>query len=90
MSDQPGRGEPEETVEVDCRDLRCPQPVIELARVSGGLADGTVLAVLATDPAAATDIPAWCRMRGHEFLGSEMTGRGVQRFLVRLGHRPAI
>ncbi|MFS8665240.1 MAG: hypothetical protein LOD84_06135 [Limnochordales bacterium] len=28
-----------------------------------------VLRVLADDPAAAVDIPAWCRMRGHEFVG---------------------
>ena len=71
-------------VEVDCRGQRCPQPVIELARASQGLADGTVLAVLATDPAAATDVPAWCRMRGHEFLGTENVGNGVMRLLVRL------
>jgi len=28
-----------------------------------------VLRVLADDPAAAVDIPAWCRMRGQEFVG---------------------
>lgn len=31
---------------------------------------GTVVRVLADDPAAAVDLPAWCRMRGQEFLGS--------------------
>jgi tRNA 2-thiouridine synthesizing protein A len=32
---------------------------------------GTVLAVLADDPAAAADIPAWCRLRGQQYLGSD-------------------
>jgi tRNA 2-thiouridine synthesizing protein A len=26
--------------------------------------------VLADDPAAANDIPAWCRLRGQDYLGS--------------------
>jgi tRNA 2-thiouridine synthesizing protein A len=29
-----------------------------------------VLRVLADDPAAANDIPAWCRMRDQEYLGA--------------------
>jgi tRNA 2-thiouridine synthesizing protein A len=31
---------------------------------------GAVLRVLADDPAAANDIPAWCRMKRQEYLGS--------------------
>jgi tRNA 2-thiouridine synthesizing protein A len=31
---------------------------------------GSVVRVLADDPAAANDIPAWCRMKKQEFLGS--------------------
>ena len=30
--------------------------------------DGTVVAVMASDPAAGTDIPAWCRTTGHKLL----------------------
>lgn len=60
-----------ELVVVDARGLRCPLPVIRLAQRARGCPLGTVVEVLATDPAAAADIPAWCRMRGQEFLGSE-------------------
>jgi hypothetical protein len=28
-----------------------------------------LIEVLADDPAATFDIPAWCRMRGHTYLG---------------------
>ncbi|HEU0042560.1 MAG TPA: sulfurtransferase TusA family protein [Jiangellaceae bacterium] len=54
---------------LDCRQMRCPLPVIELAKHISDVAVGEVIAILADDPAAATDIPAWCRMRGHEYLG---------------------
>lgn len=53
---------------LDCLGQRCPLPVIALARRLPDLPVGAVLRVLADDPAAAVDIPAWCRMRGQEFL----------------------
>lgn len=68
---------------VDARGLRCPRPVIELARRARQAPTGTVLEVWATDPAAATDIPAWCRMRGHEFLGAQPHEAGQA---ARAGH----
>ncbi|AEV82537.1 hypothetical protein ACWT_1518 [Actinoplanes sp. SE50] len=43
-----------------------------------GVAIGEIIRVLADDPAAANDIPAWCRMKGQEFVA----GHG-QRFDVR-------
>src|SRR4051812_24447828 len=61
------RGTPDEVL--DCRGQRCPLPVIWLARRLPSLPVGGVLRVLADDPAAAIDIPAWCRMRGQEYLG---------------------
>jgi tRNA 2-thiouridine synthesizing protein A len=45
-------------------------PVIALARRLPSLKVGAVLRVLADDPAAANDIPAWCRMRDQEYLGN--------------------
>jgi len=58
------------TEELDCRGQRCPLPVIALARRLLELPVGTVLRVYADDPAAAVDIPAWCRLREQEFVGS--------------------
>ena len=59
---------------VDARGLRCPLPVIRLAQLVRD--DDSVLrvTVLATDPAAAHDIPAWCRMRGHRFVRARDEG----------------
>jgi TusA-related sulfurtransferase len=70
-------------LELDCRGLLCPRPVIELARHLEEVAVGEVLAVVADDVAAATDVPAWCRMRGQEYVGADTAGDGVARYLVR-------
>lgn len=70
-------------VEVDARGLRCPLPVIRLAQAVRGLPAGTLVNVLATDPAAVHDVPAWARLRGHDWIGSAQVGEGF-RLTVRL------
>ena len=80
---------PEASAVVDARGLRCPLPVIRLAqRARDGLA-GEVLEVWASDPAAASDVPAWARLRGHTYLGTRQgdpaEGPGWTAYLVRLG-----
>ena len=61
-------GDAADEVVVDARGERCPLPVIRLARAVSEGPGLRVVTVLATDPAAAHDVPAWCRMRGHRFV----------------------
>jgi len=68
---------------LDCRGQRCPLPVIALARRIGEVAVGEVVRVEADDPAAGNDVPAWCRMREHTYLGVEPAPDGVPGLLVR-------
>ncbi len=70
-------------LELDCRDLVCPQPVIELARRIGEVEVGQVVAVVADDGAARVDVPAWCRMRGQEYVGEQAADDGTPAYLVR-------
>ena len=70
-------------VELDCRGLRCPLPIIRLANGIGDVAVGATVAVVAEDPAARPDVAAWCRMRQHEFVGEDVAADGVPRFVVR-------
>ena len=70
-------------LELDCRGMRCPLPVVRLANSIGDVTVGGTLAVVADDPAARPDIPAWCRMRGQEYVGEDVAADGVPRFLVR-------
>lgn len=69
---------------VDALGWLCPVPVIELARQVLAAPVGAVVAVLADDPAARLDIPAWCRMRGHDYLGDRpLPDAAGSAFLVR-------
>jgi tRNA 2-thiouridine synthesizing protein A len=70
-------------VQLDCRGQRCPLPVIALARHIGEVDPGEVIEVVADDPAARSDVPAWCRMRGHDYLGERTGSDGLPGYLVR-------
>jgi len=70
-------------VEIDCRDLPCPRPIIELAKALPAVPFGGRIAVVARDPAARHDVPAWCRMRGQEYVGEELADDGVPRYVVK-------
>jgi tRNA 2-thiouridine synthesizing protein A len=69
--------------EVDCRGQRCPLPVISVARAVTGVPVGDLVRVVADDPAAAVDIPAWCRLRGHELAGTGTDPDGAPWYDVR-------
>lgn len=68
---------------LDCRGRPCPQPIIDLARAFKNLAIGEEVTVEADDPAAAYDIPAWCRMRGQEYVGASVATDGTAAYCVR-------
>ncbi|MGB0099683.1 MAG: sulfurtransferase TusA family protein [Nocardioides sp.] len=74
---------PDADLELDCRAMLCPLPVIELAKRYPEVPVGGVIAVASDDVAARTDVPAWCRMRGHEYVGEAAADDGVPRYLVR-------
>jgi tRNA 2-thiouridine synthesizing protein A len=68
---------------LDQRGRRCPLPVIALAKAVAAAPVGELVAVAATDPAAAVDIPAWCRMRGHAYEGATTDPDGTPVHRVR-------
>lgn len=70
-------------LELDCRGLRCPLPIIRLANAIGDIPVGGTLALVADDPAARPDVQAWCRMRGQEYVGELVADDGTPAFVVR-------
>ncbi|MBD0736135.1 cysteine desulfurase/sulfurtransferase TusA family protein [Streptomyces sp. CBMA29] len=62
---------------VDSLGKLCPIPVIDLARVIDDVPVGGLVTVLSDDEAARLDIPAWCEMRGHDYLGERPAERGT-------------
>ena len=67
------------SLRLDCTGQLCPLPVLELARHIRDVAVGDTVVVVSDDPAAASDIPAWCRLRGHEFVGASDPAYEVRR-----------
>lgn len=70
-------------VVVDCLGEFCPMPIVKLSKAVASADPGTVVEVLSDDEAAKVDIPVWCRMKRHEFVGREDRARGWS-FLVRV------
>jgi len=68
-------------VTLDARRLLCPMPVIRVQDRVETLQPGTVLEVVCTDPGVLNDIPAWCRINGHEVVETRQQG---DEYIVRI------
>ena len=53
----------------DERGFRCPMPIVKLAKARKLYGGGITVALVADDQGAENDVPAWCRLKGAEFLG---------------------
>jgi len=67
---------------VDTRGTLCPAPVLAASKGIADVSVGGVMEVQATDYGAASDLPAWARRTGHEFLGT-VEEPGYLRLFVR-------
>jgi tRNA 2-thiouridine synthesizing protein A len=70
-----------EPVELDATGLVCPMPVLKANRALRALPVGGRLRVLASDPAAEKDFPAYCAQTGHVL---ESSGRDGDSFVFLL------
>jgi len=75
-------GAPAPTLTIDAMGRKCPIPIIMLAERIREVPVGHVVAVLADDPAAQTDVPAWCMLKSQEYLQTRELASGWA-FLVR-------
>ena len=68
---------------LDERGSRCPIPVVNLARMANADPRARLL-LLADDPAADSDVPAWCSLRGRvlAWTGPAPGGRGRAYLVV--------
>ncbi len=82
MSTQHQPAPPFPSLTIDALGRKCPIPIIMLAEQIRDVPVGAVLAVLADDPAARTDVPAWCGLKSQEFVVEQTLPRGWA-FLVR-------
>ena len=72
-------------VTIDALGRKCPIPIIMLAQRISEVPIGSIIAVLADDPAAETDVPAWCTMKSHDHVLTQPLERGWA-ILIRRGY----
>lgn len=78
----PVTSERDPDVVVDAVGKACPIPVIELAATMREVAVGAHVRLLADDPAAAVDVPVWCRMQRQVLAAREERADGILVFDV--------
>ena len=52
-----------ETVQIDAKGLRCPQPVLKLAMAIAGKPKGTLVEIAADCPTFEKDVRGWCEKK---------------------------
>ncbi|MGV6806210.1 MAG: sulfurtransferase TusA family protein [Ruegeria sp.] len=67
---------------LDALGLLCPLPVLKARKRLKSMPAGSVLRVLADDPAAIIDVPHFCVESGHELIGQEEAS-DHQIYLIR-------
>jgi tRNA 2-thiouridine synthesizing protein A len=68
--------------ELDVRGLNCPLPILRAKKTLAGMTSGQTLRVLATDPGARQDFPAFAEQSGNLLLARAESG-GVFEFVLR-------
>jgi tRNA 2-thiouridine synthesizing protein A len=65
---------------LDCKDLRCPMPIVRISQAVKTMAVGDTLRIEASDSAFRADLEAWTRRMGHLLV--EFHGGAVQQAVV--------
>jgi TusA-related sulfurtransferase len=63
--------------EIDAKGLRCPKPIIELAKARRSMKSGDEIIVVADDPAFESDLEAWCDAADFELESMDKEGQVV-------------
>lgn len=73
---------------IDGGDLACGELLMELVAPMRALDPGTLVRLVATDPAAPLDIPAWCYLTHHQYLGVGSQPDGRPHYDVQVSANP--
>ena len=70
-------------VQLDARDLLCPEPLMFLRHRVREMQVGEVIHILATDPTTERDFRSFCHYLGHELLHIDMATNPYQFFIKK-------
>jgi len=68
---------------VDARGSACPGPLLEAKKGIGKVKVGETLEIYSNDSGTRTDIPAWAKKVGHEYLGFLEADGYDKHFVIR-------
>jgi TusA-related sulfurtransferase len=68
---------------LNCLGLKCPRPIVEMAKRMRKMDYGEILEVHADDPVAEHDIPAWCETTGNTLLKTENVREFIKYFIKK-------
>jgi tRNA 2-thiouridine synthesizing protein A len=66
----------------DARGSACPGPLLEAKKAIGRVKVGEILEIFSNDSGTRTDVPAWAKKVGHEYLGF-LEADGYDKHYVR-------
>lgn len=68
MKPKPSSPEPSPTSQLDCRGMRCPEPIISLAKLAREAGPGQLIEIQADDEAFPLDLKAWAKSAKAEVI----------------------
>jgi tRNA 2-thiouridine synthesizing protein A len=69
--------------DLDVKGLNCPLPILRTKKALAEMETGQILRVVATDPGAMKDFPAFAKQTGNELLAQSEENRVFEFFLKR-------
>ncbi len=71
-------------VQLDARDLLCPEPLMLLRHQVREMQVGEVIHILATDPSTERDFRSFCHFLGHELLRIDMASDLYEFYIKKI------
>ncbi|MBN1621724.1 MAG: sulfurtransferase TusA family protein [Endomicrobiales bacterium] len=68
---------------LDCTGLFCPMPIINAKTEIEKINSGDIIEIIADDPGFEKDLPAWCKVTGHQFLEIKKEGAVLKGYVKK-------
>lgn len=65
-------------INLNCKGLQCPGPIMQVFKASKEAKSGDILNVQVTDRGFAKDIAAWCKKTGNELIDLNETEKEIK------------
>jgi len=62
---------------IDARGMKCPRPIVELAKARRQVAGGARIEIIADDLAFESDVKAWCETTGSSLVDLSREGKVI-------------